>query len=102
MVRMVGPLYQPLRLVNRLAAGYDWNDSDVTDSLRAARIPILFVQGQDDKLVPAANGPALYQLYPGEKDCFFPPETRHIESIYTSPETYAEKVDGFLEKYISN
>lgn len=100
MVRKVGPLYQPLRLINRMAAGYDWNDSDVTASLRSAHVPILFVQGQDDKLVPFTNGPTLYELYQGEKDCFFPLKTRHIESIYTHPEGYAEKEDSFIAKYL--
>lgn len=99
MDHQVGPMYGPLRLINRAVAGYDWNDSDVTDSLINSEIPMLFVHGQDDKLVPYSNGPRLYGLYLGEKDCFFPEKTRHIESFYTQPEKYAEKLDRFLEKY---
>ena len=102
MDHQIGPLYQPLRLLNRMIAGYDWNDSDVTASLAASRIPMLFVHGQDDKLVPYENGPKLYGLYQGPKDCLFPTGTRHIETIYTSPEAYAEKEDRFLQKYIKD
>lgn len=98
--RQLGPLYHPLRLMNHVIAGYDWNDSDVTASLAASRIPILFVHGQDDKLVPYEIGPRLYEMYQGEKDCFFPPKTRHIESMYTHPQEYAEKLDSFIGKYM--
>ena len=100
MQHQIGPLYQPLRIINKLAAGYDWNDSDVTESLAASTLPILFVHGQDDKLVPFASGPELYAGYHGPKDCLFPADTRHIESIYTAPQEYGEKIDLFLERYM--
>ena len=92
--------YTPLRLINRLAAGYDWNDSDVTESLRRASLPILFVHGQDDTLVPYECGPALYGMYRGEKDCLFEPHTRHVETMYTSKEAYCKKIDSFIEKHM--
>lgn len=96
----VGPMYQPLRLINRIFAGYDLNASDVTESLSKADIPILFVHGRDDKLVPFENGQALYEMYHGEKDFFFPIDTKHIESMYTSSKEYEKKIDSFVEKYI--
>lgn len=96
----VGPLYFPLRLINRVIAGYDLNRSDVTDSLSKSNIPILFVHGTDDKLVPYENGPTLYALYQGPKDCFFPEKTRHIESMYTSSEAYSAKLDQFIQAYL--
>lgn len=98
----IGPMYQPMRALNRAIAGYDLNDSDVRESLSQSRLPILFVHGRDDKLVPFENGPLLYDFYRGEKDCFFPYETRHIESMYTSPTAYGKKIDRFLEKYIAD
>lgn len=95
----VGILYQPLRWINKIFARYDLDDSDVVKSLEKSKIPMLFVHGKDDKLVPFENGPKLYEMYKGEKDCFFPSNTRHIESMYTSPELYAEKIDRFIAKY---
>lgn len=97
----IGPMYQPMRWINRVVAGYDLDDSDVTKSMEQSRVPILFVHGRDDKLVPFENGPALYEQYQGEKDCFFPFGTRHVESMYTSPGEYAEKIDGFVKRYLS-
>lgn len=97
----IGPLYQPMRLMNRAVARYDIDDSDVTESLLRSRIPMLFVHGEEDRLVPFENGPRLYELYEGEKDCLFQPGTRHIETMYTSPQEYAAKLDSFVEKYFS-
>lgn len=97
----VGPLYNPIRGLNKLIAHYDINDSDVTESLKKSRIPMLFVHGKDDKLVPSVNGPKLYDMYEGEKDGLFMPKTRHIETMYTSPKEYGEKIDSFIAKYLS-
>ena len=99
LAHQIGPLYHPLRWINWIVAGYDWNDSDVSASLAQSRLPILFVHGCDDKLVPAKCGPALFSGYQGPKDGWFPEKTRHIEAIYTQPEEYARRVDAFLTKY---
>lgn len=96
----VGIMYEPLRLINKLVAGYDLNKSDVTESLRSSTVPMLFVHGREDKLVPFVNGPTVYKLYSGEKDFLFCKGTRHIETMYTSPEKYAAKIDSFINKYI--
>ena len=96
----VGPMYGPLGLLNRLIAGYDLNDSDVTESLRNSQIPMLFFHGQQDKLVPFENGPYLYDLYSGPKDCLFPENTRHIECMYTNWDACAQKLDRFFAAYI--
>lgn len=96
----VGIMYEPLRAINKVFGKYDLNDSDVTMSLLSSDIPMLFVHGQDDKLVPYENGPKLFEMYRGEKDSFFPEGTRHIEAIYTKPEEYGCKIDAFIEKYL--
>lgn len=96
----VGIMYQPLRWINRMIASYDLADSDVTKSLEHSKIPMLFVHGKEDKLVPFENGPRLYAMYRGEKDYFFPEKARHMESMYISAEEYMKKIDKFVERYI--
>ena len=100
MKHQIGPLYGPLRILNRWIAGYDWDQSDVTESLQKSRIPMLFFHGRDDKLVPFENGPRLYELYQGPKDCFFPENTRHIECMYTCPRETAAHLDAFVSEYV--
>ena len=95
----LGPLYPPLRALNRLVAGYDLQKTDVRPSLAASDKPILFVHGRDDPTVPFANGERLYALYQGPKDCLFVDGARHVESMYVDPEGYARKLDQMIAAY---
>lgn len=93
-------MYQPLRLINRLAAGYRMEDTDVRPNLAHCRVPVLFVHGMEDRTVPFALGQELYALCPTEKDFLWVPEARHVESMYVSPDEYTAKLDGFIRKYV--
>ncbi len=96
----LGPLYWPLRVINRFAAGYGFKDSDVRPELMKAKVPILFVHGCLDRTVPTWMGRRLYELCPAEKDCLFVENARHVEAFHRAPEEYARKLDGFIEKYV--
>ena len=96
----VGAAYPLIRLLNRLIAGFDVQDTDVCPHLRRSRVPILFVHGSEDPTVPYAMGEELYALYPGEKDCLFIPGGLHVEAAYRNLPQYCEKLDAFIEKYI--
>lgn len=96
----LGPLYRPMAALHRGVAGCDLGDTDVRPHLKKATVPILFVHGQADGLVPFENGPALYELYQREKDCLFTPGVKHIETMHAAPEAYQAKLDAFMEKYI--
>lgn len=95
----LGPLYPPMRALNRLIAGYDLRQTDVRASLDASDKPILFVHGREDPTVPFANSEELYARYRGPKDCLFVDGARHVESMYVDPAGYAQKLDGMIAKY---
>ena len=96
---MLGPLYPPMRALNRLIAGYDLRRTDVRPSLAASSKPILFVHGREDPTVPFSNGETLYALYQGPKDCLFVDGARHVESMYIDPAGYAQKLDQMIAAY---
>ena len=95
----LGAMYAPLALLHRLVAGVDLRRANPETALKSARVPILFIHGEEDPSVPYENGPALYASYRGEKDCLFVPEARHIETMYRFPQRYADKLDKFIQKY---
>ena len=97
----LGPMYAPMRLLNRMIAGYDLRDTDVRPSLSRSSLPILFVHGKKDKSVPFSNAETLYAFYTGPKDCFFVDEARHVESMYIDPKGYADHLNAFISNYIS-
>lgn len=96
----LGILREPVNIINRLLAGYIMADTSVISSIERSTVPVLFVHGTEDRTVTFSQGEELYRLYRGEKDCLFPENTRHIESMYTSGEDYARKLDEFIDKYI--
>lgn len=96
----MGISYPALNLINRVVAGYELKDTDVRPNLRCCDLPILFVHGSDDPLVPFYMGKELYELYEGEKDCIFTEGLRHVETGYYALPEYEAKLDQFIEKYI--
>lgn len=96
----MGRMYPALKLINRIVAGFDLEKTDVRPHLERSRLPILFVHGREDPLVPFAMGEELYGLYRGEKDCLFLPTLRHVETGYYALPEYEEKLDCFIEKYM--
>lgn len=96
----LGPAYGLIAEMNKLIAGYDLRDTDVSASLAASAVPMLFVHGEDDPTVPFSNGPRAFGMCASDKDCLFTAGTKHIETMHTHPEDYALKLDGFIKKYI--
>lgn len=96
---MTGPFCPALTLLHRLVGGVDLRQGEVSSSLAAARVPILFVHGMDDPMVPFRNAPLLYERYAGEKDCLFQEGARHVECMHVAPEAYTRKLDAFVQRY---
>ena len=95
------PFFKLLKRIHRRVTGADLSDMDVRPNLSRAAVPILFVQGTDDPMVPSENAPALYEFYQGPKDILVVPGARHIETMYRAPEEYAAKLDGMIAKYVN-
>ena len=96
----LGALIYPIIAINRIAAGYDLCDSDVRPHLARTRVPMLFVQGTEDRTVPYYMGQELYALCPGEKDFLWVEGARHVESMHRAPAEYEAKLDKFIDKYM--
>lgn len=96
----LGPAYGLIAALNRRIAGYDLADTDVSENIKRSSQPMLFVHGKDDPTVPFENAPRAFELCRNDKDFLFTSGTRHIETMFTHPDEYAEKLDGFIAKYI--
>lgn len=100
--KQLGILYTPMRLLNRLVAGYDVEDADVTEHVKNAKVPVLVVHGEDDPTVPVSMGREIYELLPVPKDALFSKGVRHIETSWLAMPEYTEKLDMFIERYLNN
>ena len=95
----LGPFYAPVTAIHRRLAHCDVRLADTRPALSRSRLPILFVHGQEDPTVPYKNGPALFALYRGEKDCLFSEKAKHVESMHVAPEAYQRKLDRMISLY---
>jgi fermentation-respiration switch protein FrsA (DUF1100 family) len=67
------------------------------DSLHEVRVPIYFVHGRRDELVPCADGEALYAAYAGPKWCWWVRNATHYDVRQRHREEYLRKLRAFLK-----
>ncbi len=93
-------LYEPLRIMNRIFGGYDLTDTQVISHVADCDVPILFVHGENDEVVPFEMAEELYECCASEKDSLFVKDAGHVEAMFKAPRAYTKKLDEFIEKYI--
>ena len=69
-------------------AGFNFHDHSAIEQIKYAKVPILFVQGEKDEMVPAHMAKDLYEVCPTNKRLLMVPEAGHGESIAFAPEEY--------------
>lgn len=94
------PLVRAFNAVNRALAGYDLKDTDVRNSVAHSKVPMLFVHGANDGLVPTEMGAELYELCGSEKELFIVENADHAESIRVDEAGYHARLSAFINKYL--
>ena len=93
-------IFKAMNAANKKLAGYDLLDTDVRESVKNAKVPMLFVHGGSDDFVPTRMGQELYELCGNEKDMFIVDVAKHADSIVWDNEGYLAKLDEFIDKYL--
>ena len=89
----------PLRVCEWYAkhkAGFDFMEARPIDQVEYAKVPVLFVQGQDDFLVPASMAYRLYGACNSKKKIIVVEHASHAESIAVAPERYRDAIRKFF------
>jgi hypothetical protein len=98
--RTAPAVFAAFNALNKKLAGYDLEKTDVRESVKNSRVPMLFVHGGSDDFVPTWMGYELYELCGNEKDLLIVPEAKHADSVVFGTEDYYAKLDEFLGKYM--
>lgn len=78
-------------------AGYSLTKVTPLKQIQKASVPVLFVHGGKDRLVPPEMAETLYHYCSSEKkDLFIVPDAGHAESIILDKEGYLEKIREFF------
>ena len=73
-------------------AGFNFHDHAAIEQIQHAKVPILFVQGEKDPMVPAYMAQKLYDACSTPKRLLMVPEAGHGESIAFAPDEYHQAI----------
>ena len=93
------PAWPLLPLCDRICrhrAGFGLRDHAPLEQVKRARVPILFVHGGKDAMVPARMCRELYEACGGPKEILEIPGAGHAESIALEPEKYHAAIRSFF------
>lgn len=98
------PLIQIVNAINVKKAGYDFKkDTNALESVRNARLPMLFIHGGADDFVPTYMVYLLYDACSSEtKDMMIVDGADHASSFVTGREQYEAKLDEMLKKVLKS
>ncbi len=96
------PLVPMVNKMNVIRSGYDFKkDTNALESVKRAKLPMLFIHGDKDKFVPTYMGYVLYENCSSEhKELLIVEGADHAESYYVNKKAYEAKIKEFIDKYI--
>lgn len=90
-----------INAVNKHRAGFDFYTLSPKDSVKNATLPMLFIHGDKDGLVPSYMVYELYENCKSEKkDILVVEGADHAQAYMVGGESYREKVGGFISEVL--
>lgn len=94
----VQPFYALIKLGARIFGHFDLEETTALQAVSKSQIPILFIHGEQDSVVPLAMSETLYESCAGRKERVVIKGADHANSAMTDYETYEKAVMDFLMK----
>ena len=87
--------------VNKLHLGFDFYTLRPVDSVKKAKIPMLFIHGTGDTFIPHRMCQEVYDACGSEvKEILYIEGADHAQAFPTDAETYSKKLDEMIDKYV--
>ncbi|MCD7708754.1 MAG: alpha/beta hydrolase [Clostridiales bacterium] len=94
------PLLDSMNLVLQLRGGYNLKDASAIDAVARTDLPILFIHGEEDEMIPVEMAYELYDAAAGEKEILIVPGAGHAQSPDKDPELYYGTVFEFVGRFV--
>lgn len=85
-------------LACRVKAGFSLREASAARQLKKARVPVLFIHGEEDSFVPFHMLGTLYAACASPKEMFAVPGAGHGEAGRVAGEEYGRRVLGFIAR----
>lgn len=97
----VKPVYQLVNLSAHLFGHFDLEETTALNAIKKIKIPVLFLHGRQDSIVPISMCEELYENCAGRKEKVLIEGANHANSAMTDYETYEKAVMGFLMRSLA-
>lgn len=94
----VKPLYLLVSLGAHVFGGFDLKEATALSAVKKLQIPILFIHGKEDTVVPLSMCEELYESCAGKKEKLIVEEADHANSAVVDFEAYERAVMDFLNR----
>ncbi len=89
----------PLGVYMKVFAKYGLDDSSSVTACKEAKVPMMFIHGDVDKVVPVEMAYACYEACTTEKELVIIEGAEHAQAHYHAREKYMQAVDSFVNKH---
>ena len=90
-------LVEAASIFDKIWYGYMPDEMRPIDALKENKIPMLFLHGEQDKLVVPEHSEKLSRETQGYRELYLIPGAGHAESVIIAPDLYRQHVESFLE-----
>lgn len=98
-LKLSGKIAYPLsRLSAKIFGKFDPEEASPKKALQNCKIPVLFIHGEKDRLVPVYMSHDNFNACQSEKELLIVPDANHGMSYYVDTEKYTKKVITFTKK----
>lgn len=94
----VKPFYLLVSLGAHVFGGFDLKEATALSAVKKLQIPILFIHGKEDTVVPLSMCEELYESCAGKKEKLIVEEADHANSAVVDFEAYERAVMDFLNR----
>lgn len=95
------PAIQAANTVAQIRAGYNLFEASAVKQLSKAKVPILFIHGEEDTFVPYQMMEDLYVATQSEKEKLKIPGAGHAEAVNVAPELYWHTIWKFAGRFMN-
>lgn len=87
-------------IYTKYRANYSFKEASPLEQIQKSQLPILFIHGGKDEIVPSWMVHELYEVADEPKELYFVEEATHGYAYVLDKETYRQRIASFLAKYI--
>lgn len=94
------PIINAASVISKIRAGYSLGEASAIEQVKKAKVPMLFIHGDNDAFVPSYMLDEVYNAANVEKEKVVVEGAEHANSYEVNPQLYWTSIYNFINKYV--